>query len=115
MKSPDGKFFAAALGRDRFDLFVAAAVRRARDSRRVALILIRLERFELLLLMLELFLLLLDQLVGGFDLIAHASCADEGEHAEREGCDGFVLSKLSHVWKLSWRLDVNRIAINTGD
>jgi hypothetical protein len=33
---------------------------------------------------LELFLLLLNQLVGGVDLIAHASRADEREHAECE-------------------------------
>jgi len=77
-----GELVAAALARDRLDVLVAAAPSGGRGSWCIALILIRLEGFELLLLMLELFLLLLNQLVGGVDLIAHASRADERENPE---------------------------------
>src|SRR5208337_578868 len=79
-----GKSVAAALAGSRLHTFIASARTRRRDAGCVALILIRLEGFDLLLLVLELLLLLLNQPLGGVDLIAHASRTDEREDAERE-------------------------------
>ena len=79
-----GKSVAAALAGNFLHAFVAAARRGRRNAGCVAWILIHLEGFELLLLLLDLLLLLLNQPLGGVDLIAHASSTDESEDAERE-------------------------------
>lgn len=68
-----GKPVPAALTGRRLHILIASAPSGARDSRCVVLILTRLELLEFLLLMLELFLLLLNQLIGSVNLIAHAS------------------------------------------